>query len=374
MARRRRRLVVRDSKKTALRLALVILVLIAIAGIAVFLTLTLKSCGMKLSVRTVPLQSYGLSAGTGDGLLYVKDGMLNFHNYKDEDLNFSKYLSGTPTGIAGTDGIKAVWSGSSVQIIDAPFDVVPKGTVKALRAGSMHVAVCIKKNSGDETVTVYNSAGQQVWELEFMDGSLVDFGFSEVSGRTLWTMELSVNSGSPRTTITTYDLSRMSATGVITVSGQLVERVCFTGSSVFVIGTETLVRYSSATNREIYRVQLHGFRVTDVAMDGTSLRLLLLPRNTANLSTVRVLTVEQKDVASESALTLTLDDGVIACHLLGGSLVAVWDGTVRLYDKKGRTVETLALPVGSTLSSKKLDDRHILLERSGEFDLLTLGK
>lgn len=374
MARRRRRIVVRDSKKTALRLTLVILILIAIAGIAVFLALTLKSCGTKLTVRTVPLQSYGLSSGTGDGLLYVRDGMLNFYNYKDEDGNFSKYLSGTPTGIAGTQDIKAVWSENSVQIIDAPFDIVPNGKVRALRAGSMHIAVCIRKNNGDETVTVYNSAGQQVWELEFADGSLVDFGFSEVSGRTLWTMELSVNSGSPRTTITTYDLSRMSATGVINVAGQLVERVYFTGSSVFVIGTETLVRYSSATNREIYRVQLHGFKVTDAAMDGASLKLLLMPRNSENTSAVRILTVEQKDVASESALTLTLDDGFIECHLLGGNLIAVWDGTVRLYDKKGKVVETLALPVGSTLSSKKLDDRHILLERSGEFDLLTLGK
>lgn len=374
MARRRRRIVIRDSKKTALRLALVILVLIAIAGIAVLLTLTLKNCGSNISVRTVPLQSYGLSAGTGDGLLYVRDGMLNFHNYKDEDLNFSKYLYGTPTGIAGTSGVKAVWSENTVQIIDAPFDINPKGTVNALRAGSMHVAVCIKNSNGDETVTVYNSAGQQVWELEFPEGSLVDFGFSEVSGRTLWTMELSVNSGSPRTTITTYDLSRMSATGVINVAGQLVERVCFTGSSVFVIGTETLVRYSSSTNREIYRVQLHGFRVEDIAMDGASLRLLLMPRNSDKVSTVRILTVEQKDVANESALTMTFDDGVVACHLLGGNLIVVWDDSVRLYDKKGRTVETLALPVGSTMSSKKLDDRHILLERSGEFDLLTLGK
>ncbi|MBO4385049.1 MAG: hypothetical protein J5854_06490 [Clostridia bacterium] len=374
MARGRRRIVIRDSKKTALRLAFVVLILIATAGLAVFLALSLKSCGTKLSIRTMPLQSSELSEGTGDGLLYVRDGMLNFYNYKDENGNFAKYLSGTPTGIAGTDGIKAVWSENSVQIIDAPFDIAPGGRIKALRAGSMHVAVCIKKNNGDETVTVYNSAGQQVWELEFAEGSLVDFGFSEVSGRTLWTMELSVNSGSPRTTITTYDLSRMSATGVINVAGQLVERVCFTGSSVFVIGTETLVRYSSSTNREIYRVQLHGFRVTDIAMDGANLRLLLMPRNGGSASTVRILTVEQKDVANESALTLTLDDGLVSCHLLGGNLIAVWDGTVRLYDKKGKTVETLSLPVGSTLASKKLDDKHILLERSGEFDLLTLGK
>ena len=373
MARKKKRFVVKDRAKTSLRLALTALIVIAIVGALVSIVFAYKSCNVILTARTVPLASSELSCGTGDGILYVRNGMLNFFSYKDEDANFSKFLSVSPTGIVGTSGVKAVWSDTAIQIIDAPFDIQPKGYVRAVRAGSSHIAVCMRKNDGSDLLTVYSSSGQEVYELAFAEGRLTGFGFSDSNGQTLWTMELTVESGSPRTTVTTFDLSRMSATGVITVTDQLVEDVFFTSSSVFVVGTETLIRYSAAANREIYRVQLHGYRVADRTVTGESVRLLLLPRNGGELTVARVLTVAQGDVASESAYTVTLE-GAGYCCLYGGSLVIVGDTEVRIVDRSGETDDVLALPVGSTLSSKKLDERHILIERSGEFDLLTIGK
>ena len=355
-------------------MAFVILVLIALVGVIVLTTFLVKSCGTMLTARNVPLASGGLCTGTGDGILYVKAGMLNYYSYKDEDNNFSKYLSGSPTGIVGSKGLQAVWSENAIQIIDAPFDITPKGRVTAVRAGERHIAVCTERTDGGRIVTVFSSTGQQVYEKEFSDGALLNFGFSEVSGQTLWTMELSVDSGATRTTVTTFDLSRMSATGVISVSGQLVEDVYFTGSSVFIIGTETLIRYSASANREIYRVKLHGYRVADISPDGENVVFLLLPRNADGLKTVRVLTVAQAELASESAISLNLGSGTVGCHLVGGNIIVVGENTASLYDRKGRIIETVALPVGSTLSSMKLDEKHILMERSGEFDLLAVGK
>lgn len=374
MARKRRRIVIRDRRKTALRLALAVLVLAAVVGVVVFTVLTVRKLNIRLAVRSVPLVSGEPDCGTEDGILYTKNGMLNFFSFKDEDNNFSKYLPGSPEGLAGTQGIKVSWSVNAVQIVDAPFDITPDGAVKTVRAGAKHVAVCTERQNGDEAVTVYNAMGQQVYALVFPSGSLAGFGFSEASGQTLWTMELSVDSGTPRTTVTTFDLSRMSATGVITVSGQLVEDVFFTNSSVFVVGTESLIRYSASANREIYRVQLHGYRVIDRTMDGDAVVLLLVPRNMSEVSLLRVLTVSQKDAADESAVTVTLDAGTVGWHLAGGSLMLVTESSVRRLDRKGKLVDSVSLPSGSTLSSEKLDDRHILLERSGEFDLLTIGK
>lgn len=374
MARKRRRIVVRDRRKTTLRLAFVVLCIAVLVGIAFLTVFLVKSCRVKLVLRSVPLSSGELCCGTGDGILYVKDGALNFYSYKDEDNNFSKLLSGTPEGVAGTAGVKAVWSKTAVQIIGAAFDIKPKGEIRTVRAGESHVAVLSDLPGGSSTLSVCSSSGQEIYSLGFSEGSLVDFGFSEASGKTLWTMELVLGGGSPGTVITTYDLSRMSATGVINVTGQLVEDVIFTDSSVFVIGTESLVRYTAAGNREVFRVQLHGYRVADHSMDGDNLLVLLVPRNSGSYSTVRVLSVAQKDVPGETALTLTLGDGVIGCHLIGGRIIAESDASVTLYDKKGKSVETLGLPVGSTLKAVKLDDKHILLERSGEFDLLNVGK
>ena len=379
MARTRRRLVVKDRKKTALHIALSILALLVLAGIGTLTYFIVKKAQTKFVVRELPIIAPELCCGTGDGLLYVKNGMLNFCSFKDEDQNFTRgLLSGAaPMGVAGTDGIKVVYSENALQIVGTDFDTTPEGTIIAVRCGRTHVAVCTRASNGRDTITVFTSAGQNVKAFEYEPGCLMDFGFSEASGSTIWTMELATDSGSPRTTISTFDLDRMSSTGVINISGQLIERVFFTSSSVFVVGTESLIRYSSAANREIYRVQLFGYRVADISLSGEAPLLMLVPRNAEDISearSIRLLKVQQKDVAGESAVTVTLPSSPVGCCLVNGSLMAVTANSVCMFDSAGEQIASRELPLGATTSLEKLDEHHILLERSGEYVLLTVGK
>ncbi|MBR3381426.1 MAG: hypothetical protein IKG85_00075 [Clostridia bacterium] len=378
MARRRRKLVVRDRRKTALRMTAAIVSLIALIGAAVLTFFIVRSCGVKLTLRELPLLPTDMVCGVGDGLLSVRKNSLSFISYRDEDDDLTRALTGAaePEGVVGTSGIRVVWAGNAVQIIDGNFDISVEGTIEAVRCGSSNVAVCMRLPNGDERVGVYTSAGQFLKSFDFPKGRLVDFGFSEASGSTLWTMDLDTDSGSPRTTISTFDLSRMSSTGVISVSGQLVERIFFTNSSVFVVGTESLIRYSSSANREIYRVRLYGYRVEDVSSSGDQPVLMLLPRGSASpaeAGSVILLSVSQKDVAGETAVTVILPEGTVGCHLLSGSLAAVGADAVRLYSPKGELLESLSLGA-SAVSARKLDERHILIERSGDLALLTVGK
>lgn len=379
MARSRRRLIVKDRKKTALGIALGILLLLVLAGVITLVCMIVRKTQTKAVVRELPISQPEIISGTGDGLLYVKSGMLNFLSFKDEDLNFTRGLrsGAAPAGVAGTEGIKVVYSDQMLQIVGTDFDTTPAGRVIAVRCGRTHVAVCNRAANGRDTVTVFTSAGQNVKEFEFKEGALMDFGFSEASGSTIWTMELSADSGSPRTTISTFDLDRMSSTGVINVSGQLVERVFFTSSSVFVVGTESLIRYSASANREVYRVQLFGYRVADISLTGEAPLLMLVPRNAEDIEearSIRLLKVQQKDVAGESAVTVTLPAPHIGCCLVNGYLAAVTPTSVILYDSAGEETSSRAMPMGATTSFEKLDEHHILLERSGEYVLLTVGK
>ncbi len=379
MARTRRRLIVKDRKKTALRIAFAVLALIVLAGIATLAYFIIKKAQTKFVTRELPLLDPSVCSGTGDGLLYVRDGMLHFYSFKDEDSNFTRGLKSgaNPKGVAGTDGIKVVYSENALQIVGTDFDTTPDGRIIAVRCGRTHVAVCSRAANGRETITVFTSAGQNIKTFEYEPGCLMDFGFSEASGATIWTMELATDSGSPRTTVSTFDLERMSSTGVITVSGQLVEDIFFTSSSVFVVGTESLIRYSASANREVYRVQLYGYRVADVSLAGDAPLLMLVPRDEEDItemSSIRLMKVQQKDVAGESAVTVTLPASPVGCHLAGGSLVVTTANSVVMFDPSGAQIASQALPVGVTTRSEKLDEHHILLERSGEFVLLTVGK
>ena len=256
MAKKRRKLVVKDGRRTAMRISLLVLSVLLLAGLTIAAVFVIKSCGVMLSTRSLPFDTSSPHTGTGDGIVYLRGGNFNFLSFKDEDLNYSLPLGGTPEGMAGTAGVKAVYSESAVQIIDAPFNIELEGKIIKVRCGENHAAVYKQRTDGGYELRIYNAAGQQVLQLPSRDGQgaygegvLMDFGFSESSGSVLWTLELDTDSGAPRSTITTYDLSRMTNSGIITVQGQLIERVFFTEESIFAVGTESIIRYSSSDNR-----------------------------------------------------------------------------------------------------------------------------
>ena len=389
MAKRRKKIVVRDGKRTALRLALLLLSALLIIGGTIALVFFVKSCGVLLSTRAMQFDSSSRHCGAGDGILYLRGGHLNFYSYEDEDKNYSLPLSGEPEGLVGSSGVKAVYSSNAVQIVDAPFNVEVDGTISAVKCGSKHVAVYKKRTDEGYELRIYSASGQQVLQLpsgdpgaSFKEGELIDFGFGDKNGAVLWTMELDTASGTPRTTITVYDLERMTNSGIITVQGQLIEKVIFTDNSIFAVGTESLIRYGRSDNREKYRVQIYGYRVEDYSLSGSSPVLLLVPREGfegfESAGTVRVLTVSEKDVAGETSLTIRLPEGTVDCRMVNGMLAAVTGTAAELYPvsgkKAGKCIERLEIGVSAVTSAEKLDEHHILLERSGECTLLTVGK
>ena len=360
-----------------------LLAAILLIGVTVAAVFVVKSCGVQLSTRSLSFDSSSPHAGTGDGIVYLRGGQFNFLSFKDEDLNYSLPLTAEPEGMVGTPGVKAVYSSNAVQIIDAPFNIELDGTIKAVRCGSGHIAVYKQRADGTYELRIYTAAGQQVLQLPtageaqgyYDEGRLIDFGFSEANGSVLWTMELDTDSGSPRTTVTTYDLGRMTNSGIITVQGMLIERVFFTENSMFAVGTDSLIRYGASDNREKYRVQIYGYTVADVSLSGGSPAMLLVPRGSSGeAGTARLLKVSEKDVASEVAVTVLLPKGALGCHMVNGMLAVVTADSVYLYDSTGKLAEKLLVGPEPVTSSEKLDEHHILLERSGELILLTVGK
>lgn len=389
MAKKRRKLVIRDSRRTFGRIALLLLAVALVAGATIATVFLVKSCGVLLSVRTMQFDASNRYYGTGDGILYMRGGSLNFYSFDDEDKNYSIPLEGEPDGLIGSPGVKAVYSKSAVQIVNAPFNIETDGEIDRVKCGTKHVAVYKKRADGGYELRIYTNSGQQVLQLPsgdsasyYTEGQLMDFGFGDKNGSVLWTMELSTASGSPRTTVTVYDLDRMTNSGIITLQGQLIERMIFTDSGIYAVGTESLIRCSSADNREKYRVQIYGYRVEDVTLAGGSPSMLLVPREGwegfAGSGTARLLTVSEKDVADETSVTVRLPEGTVDCCMVNGMLAAVTQNAVELYTVSGKAAGSLKerLELGPTpvTSVQKLDEHHILIERSGELTLLTVGK
>lgn len=374
MAKGKRKFVVKNRKYTIRRIFLLVLAALLVAGMVIAAVFIMRGCSMSLTSRELPFDSSCLYGYAGDGILYVKNSQLCFMSFSNEDANFSRALDGVPTNLCGTSGIKVIYSDGAMQILDAPFNNEMNGQIVQVRCGDSHAAVCKRNADGRYELRLYDAAGQQVYQQDYAEGELCDFGFSDADGNILWTCRTSVESGTPVSTISTYDMNRMSTTGVISVQGQLVERVFFTDSGVFIIGTESVIRCNS-DNKEQYRVQIYGYRVDDIARVGTQVVLMLVPRDgsAGEYASVRLLTLKEKSVADESASTVRLPDRTVGCCLSLGRLLAFTSDTIYIYNTDGSVDEMRSAAAGIT-SVTKLDEAHIMIERSGGLALVTFKR
>ena len=218
---------------------------------------------------------------TGKGLLYSNGGEINLYNWSTgNNTYFGKDEQGT-VRMSGSSGMSAVFSGGNVQIIMANGDISTlefTGTIDSVELGTRHIAMLRRDSGGGESVLLYSTAGEQIDQILPGDQYVIDFGFYTVSGTEMfWVELLNVSAGQPTETIRCYDLSQKSMTGAISVQNQLVEEMYITTSSLFVSGTNQIIRYTHDGMKEAYRVTDYGYRVLDFSDASDEAVFLLTP-------------------------------------------------------------------------------------------------
>ncbi len=368
----------RETKYTVRRVGIGMLLLLAVAGIAVAAVFIVRAVRDSLAMRDMPFDSSNVYAYTGDGFLYSSGGNLSFMSLTNEDDNYTVPVEAKEFKLTGAAGIKVIYSEYEMQILNARFNTPLDGRILQVRCGNDYVAVCKLCADSSTEIRIYDTAGQQREQFNYASGELIDFGFSDADGNTIWTCTANVDGGLAGSGITTYDIDRRAVTGVISVQGQLVERVVFTKSSVYAIGTESVIRYSASDNREAYRVRIYGYRAEDVVASGGSVMLLLVPRGdnasagvaTDEYMTVKLLTLDEETVADERSVSLRLPAETLGCGLVRSGLVVALPNALNLYAFDGELKKSRPLDFSVT-GFTKLDNNRILLERSGEFTLVT---
>lgn len=366
-----RKLVSRNRRQTTVRLLLLILSPIVL-GLLIFGAVQLfNKTSAPFTVTGLALSPSDTYAYNGSGILYIQDNKLWYKDFSDEKKDYSKALSAAEVGLMASPNLSALYNSTAVQLIGANEPLALSGEVQAVRCGSNHIAVLLRDSAGNLSISAFSSTGAQVDQLDFSSSFLVDFGFASKSSDAMWTITLDTTGEVPVNTITTYDLSKATTTGVMTVQGQLVEELCFTGSSIFAVGTKNILRYNSVGNSEVYRLLVYGWELSDFSSGGASPMFLFTPRDKANLGTVRLYCVQETEAAGEKVSTVRLPQGVHTAFLAGGNLIAVAPTEVYIYSSSGSLESTYPLE-NATSGAVKLSDTHILLLTEGSVSLMTL--
>ena len=356
----------RPKKRGGSRMLLFTIVILALVGGAVALySLVFSKRESTVPMNNTSIETTATYLNTGDGLLYQTAGQIHFHHLSDSKKNYTYGTAASDIRMSGSKSMTCVYNDLSLQVIgkgNSPISFT--GKVLAVECGSGYIGILRRAEDGTESVLIIRPDGTQAGELTFPDQFIVDFGFYMLQTEQMWIETLGINTGTPTTTITTYDVSKSGNTGVMQIQGQLIDRIHITPDSLFVVGTNQIIRYVHDGNKEIYRTTVYGYEVIDYTLSDSP-TFLMTPRG-GDMHSVKLLTLAEDDEPGAVETYLQLSTEGVAAFLMNGRLIVVSRDQVFTYSVKGKLSKTanLEYPVDAAM---KLTENVLLLSSEGVY-------
>ncbi|MEA4869504.1 MAG: hypothetical protein VB062_02565 [Christensenella sp.] len=324
-----------------------------------------------VSMDITPISTASTYINTGDGILYQTDGQIHFYHLTDSKKNYTYGMGASDIRMSGSESMTVVFNSASLQVVGEKTPLTFTGAIQEVECGTDHLAVLRQAEDKQESVLVLNRNGEQITELPFPDQCIVDFGFYTTTNEILWIETLNVSTGSPMTTISTYDLNKREVTGLIHVQNQLVNEIYITPKSMFVVCTNQIIRYIHEGNKEIYRSMIYGYETVDFSNASGTPTFLLTPRG-GDFHTVRILTLAEDSAPAPVETTLQLPTEGVSAFIMGSRLVVASREQLFTYTLKGKlsATATFEQPIDTAV---KLTDTKLLLSSNGMYYLSNAG-
>ena len=349
-----------------LRLILFGLVALVLSGglFAVFY-LMFRQRDVSLTYEKLGIQAnmdYDVSGGF---LTYASPSDLVQVNIADTKKSMAIKLEAQIDGYGVSSTLMAMYAGSNLQL--RGFDTLTlNGTIRGVACGEGHCAA-LRTNelNGLDSIVVFNASAEAVGNpIDFSESKVVNFGFETKYGRELlWVICVNTQASLPVTTVRLYDYNNGGTMSYYpSFYEQSIERVYFTEDSVFLVGTEDIIRYSMDSSRERYRVGIYGKEVMDVAASNGTVRFLLKPRGSSNQHTLYTLALAEADAPNTTMLTVYVGENIVNAFLQASGIRIVTRTRMISYTFAGKNSPSadieLSFPADQAL---KLDDSSFLL-------------
>lgn len=378
----RRRYQAKNKAYTLKRMGLLALAVLLVAGAVFGVRAILKEKDSYGSVAELPFYSEAVYGYGGGVFYYVADGKLNRYDPADPENISSTQLAVEDVTIVSSASLTALYTGASAQILGAAEVVDAGGQILGLRCGKSHVAIMRQDANGDVAVLVYDKNAQLVDAVEQGSMLLLDCGFSSAGGSDLmWTLMLDSSGSVPVNALTTYTYAaddsgtvKASMSGVTSVQSQLVEDVLFTDKSIYLSGTEQLIRCDSGVSGESWRLLTYGYRLADASTTGARPLFVFVSRDAqpGQWNSVKLYSADEAAQANATARTVQLPQGALAAMATGGRLAVFTQNKLYLYSSAGTLTKEYELGFGLE-SAVKLSDNAVLAQTTeGALRLITL--
>ncbi len=278
-------------------------------------------------------------------------------------------ITNLPTAIDGfgvSSTITAVYAGSSLQLRNFPT-LTLNGIIRGVACGHSHCAVLRTSEVNDlDSIVVFTASAEAVGNpIDFAESKVVNFGFETKYGRELlWVICVNTQASVPVTTVRLYDYNNGGAMSYYpSFYEQSIERVYFTENSVFLVGTEDIIRYNMDSSRERYRVGIYGKEVMDMSVSNATVRFLLKPRASSNEHILYTLALAEADAPNTTMLTVYVGENIVNAFLQSSGIRIVTRTRMISYTYSGKNTPSadILLEYPADVALKLNDDAFLLV-------------
>lgn len=307
-------------------------------------------------------------------LTYAKGGKLVQVNLANDYIMTSNFEYDVD-GYSVSKSMTACYSGSYFFMRGYDNTLTLTGTIRSISSGYTYCAVLKTNAQGQDSIAIFNASGENVSDsISFSDSKVVSFGFDTDNGReTLWVICVNTEASIPSTTVRLYDFNNGGAMSYYPVFyDQTVEKLAFTEDSVFIIGTQDIIRYARSGSREQYRVSIYGKKVIDFRASDGYMYFLMQPRSEASRHTVHLLALAEADSPTETSMTVYCGENIANAFLQTGGIRIVTPTRYISYSYSGKKTRDVELEHTAD-SVVKLDNSRFLLTSGDDCYFVTIN-
>lgn len=308
----------------------------------------------------------------GDNLLYDQDGTLYLRD-KNSAPVWEMNLDPENSKYAVSESLICTWFQADIKAYsferEQLFTTAVASSVMDVRCGQNTIAVLTgAANESGQTLyylTLLNTKGKQIGQVEFNTRQVLDFGFSGKDDM-LWSLSLDTSGVVPISYISTYK-SDGSPTSSIENNTQVIEGVYITSDSIFATGTNDLFAYNYFGEKQ-GETLIYGWAPAYVSIDGTDAVLAYTSRSRgASIESAKLFFPDL------SQMIFYLPRGTFSIAVTQNALYAYTENTVSEYRISGELVKTTKLDYTLTSAKQLSDTLAVCWDKDGKSYLMQLN-
>lgn len=229
-----------------------VVLVVLITGIVMIST---RSKDFEETLITLPFNNTAVYFNVNNSIVYYDEDLLTCISPSLSIIWQKRLFSSGLDFVCRDDKIAATGQGV-LQVVDAQglhlFSTQLDGDIISARICNNKVAVYVEQPTADETLSyiiIFDLSGIFLYQIDVTNRYVLDYGF-DYSSDLLYLLELDISGVAPISRISTYRPETESMTSVKELKDQLVDQLYIIDGTVYALGTNQLIIYTSLGENE----------------------------------------------------------------------------------------------------------------------------